>query len=183
MVKRCDWAGKNELMIKYHDEDWGKEVHDDKVLFEFLILESAQAGLSWQTILNRRETYRKAYDGFDPKVVASYDENKVEELLKDTGIIRNRRKVESSIENAKIFLQIQKEYGSFNDFLWEFVDGKQIVNQLSTMEEMPVTTELSDRVSKVLKKMGMKFVGSTIIYAYLQAVGVVNDHLIDCEFR
>ncbi|WP_461205461.1 DNA-3-methyladenine glycosylase I [Clostridium sp. DL1XJH146] len=183
MSKRCDWAGKNELMIKYHDTEWGKEVHDDKILFEFLILESAQAGLSWQTILNKRETYRKAYDGFEPCVVASYDENKVEELLKDPGIIRNRRKVESSILNAKIFLQIQKDYGSFNDFLWQFVDGKQIVNEWITMDQVPVITELSDRVSKTLKKMGMKFVGPTIIYSYLQAVGVVNDHLIECFFR
>lgn len=179
-MKRCEWCVGSEIYEKYHDEEWGVPVHDDRKHFEFLILESAQAGLSWLTILKRREGYRKAFADFDPVVVAGFDQEKVEELVKDASIIRNRRKIESAINNAKRFLEVQKEFGSFDSYIWSFVDGKPVVNKWKEMSEIPATTELSDRVSKDLKKRGFNFVGSTIIYAHLQATGIVNDHIVSC---
>jgi len=180
-MKRCDWADlKNELYVKYHDEEWGVPVHDDKELFEFLILEGAQAGLSWSTVLNKRENYRLAFDGFDYTKIAKYDDAKIEPLLENSGIIRNRLKIKSAIQNAKAFIQIQKEFDSFDKYLWEFVDNKIQINHFKSMNELPAKTEKSDEISKDLKKRGMNFVGSTIIYAYMQAVGMVNDHQTNC---
>ena len=179
-MMRCPWCGNDELYIKYHDEEWGVPVHCDHKHFEFLVLESAQAGLSWITILRKRENYRKAYDEFDPVQVAKYDEEKIEELMENPGIIRNRRKIEASINNAKRFLEIQKEFGSFDDYIWSFVDGKPIINQWKSGSEVPANTKLSDKITKDLKKRGFKFLGSTIIYSYMQAVGLVNDHLTSC---
>lgn len=179
-MKRCDWCGNDPLYVKYHDEEWGVPVHDDKIHFEFLVLESAQAGLSWITVLKKRENYRKAYDGFDPIKVAEYDEQKVEDLLSNPGIIRNRKKIEASINNAKCFLEIQKEYGSFDKYIWGFVDNKPLKNSWQDISEVPATSELSDIVSKDLKKRGFKFLGSTTIYAHLQATGLIDDHLVDC---
>jgi DNA-3-methyladenine glycosylase I len=167
-------------MIKYHDEEWGKPVHDDKTLFEFLILEGAQAGLNWQTVLNKRENYRKAFSGFDPAKVACYNEKDVACLLSNQGIIRNRLKIAATIQNAKEFLAIQTEFGSFDTYVWQFVGGKPIVNQIRMMEDIPVTTKESDALSRDLVKRGFKFVGSTICYSFMQAVGMVNDHQIDC---
>ncbi|MCK5846593.1 MAG: DNA-3-methyladenine glycosylase I [Bacteroidales bacterium] len=179
-IKRCSWVNlKNELYIDYHDIEWGVEKHDDNELFEMLILEGAQAGLAWETVLNKRDNYRIAFDNFDPKIVSNYDEKKYEELLQNKGIIRNRLKIRSAIRNAKIFMQIQKEFGSFNYFIWAFVNNKPIVNYFK-VEELPAKTELSDIISKDLKKRGMNFVGSTIIYAYMQSIGMVNDHDINC---
>lgn len=177
---RCSWCLSGELYRRYHDEEWGVPVHDDNTHFEFLVLEGAQAGLSWATVLKKRDAYRQAYAGFDPSVVAQYDEEKIEELLGNPGIIRNRLKITSSVKNAKHFLEVQEEYGSFNAYLWNFVEWKPVVNNWKTLEEIPAKTELSDRVSKDLKKRGFSFVGSTIIYAHLQAVGIVNDHLVSC---
>lgn len=183
-MKRCAWVDlKNELYVKYHDEEWGREVHEDKKLFEMLILEGAQAGLSWSTVLNKRENYRKAFDNFDYKKISKYDEDKINELLLDSGIIRNKLKINSAIQNAKVFIEIQKEFGSFDNYIWGFVDNKQIVNKIKSMGELPAKTDLSDKISKDLKKRGMNFVGSTIIYAYMQAVGMVNDHEVDCCCR
>lgn len=180
-MKRCNWVNpKNELYVKYHDEDWGVPVHDDNKLFEMLILEGAQAGLSWETILKRRDTYRIAYKGFKPEIVAKFNNDDKKRLLEDPGIIRNRLKVDASILNADIFLDIQKKFGSFDNYLWGFVDNKQINNSYKTTSEIPANTKLSDKISKDLKKRGMKFVGSTIIYAYMQAVGLVNDHTVEC---
>ena len=179
-MKRCDWCGNDPLYVKYHDEEWGVPVHDDKIHFEFLVLESAQAGLSWITVLKKRENYRKAYDGFDPIKVAKYDEQKVEDLLSNPGIIRNRKKIEASINNAKCFLEIQKEFGSFDKYIWGFVDNKPLKNSWQDISEVPATSQLSDIVSKDLKKRGFKFLGSTTIYAHLQATGLINDHLVDC---
>jgi len=180
-MKRCAWVNlKNELYVKYHDSEWGVPIHDDNLLFEMLILEGCQAGLSWETILKRRETYRLAYFGFDPVTVSKFDEKDKERLLSDPGIIRNRLKVEASIINAKIFLKIQKEFGSFDKYIWDFVDNKPIKNSFKSLSEIPAKTALSDKISKDLVKRGMKFVGSTIIYAYMQAVGLVDDHTIDC---
>jgi DNA-3-methyladenine glycosylase I len=179
-MERCPWPGKDELYIKYHDEEWGVPVHDDRKHFEFLVLEGAQAGLSWATILKRRENYRKAYDNFDPARVANYDEAKVEELLANAGIIRNRKKIASSINNAKRFLEVQQELGSFDNYIWNFVNHKPVINSWKELSEIPATTELSDRISKDLKKRGFSFVGSTIIYAHIQAIGLVNDHLVSC---
>lgn len=179
--KRCGWVPENdELYIAYHDKEWGIPVHDDRHLFEMLILEGAQAGLSWLTVLKKRENYRKVFDNFDVNKVAKYDELKVEELLNNPGIIRNRLKIHASIKNAKAFIEIQKEFGSFDKYIWSFVDGKQIVNKFKKLPEIPSKTELSDKISKDLKKRGMTFVGSTIIYAFLQAIGIVNDHTADC---
>lgn len=181
MKKRCEWVKlDNEAYVRYHDEEWWVPVYDDTVLFEFLILEWAQAWLSWETVLKKRESYRKAFDNFDYKKIACYDDKKVAELLQNEGIIRNKLKVHSAIKNAKAFIEIQNEYGSFSEYLWWYVDGKQIVNNPKTLSEIPASTELSDVISKDLKKRGMSFVGTTIIYAYLQAVGVVDDHTIDC---
>lgn len=178
--KRCDWCLGNDLYMEYHDKEWGVPVHDDGIHFEFLVLESAQAGLSWLTILKRRENYRKAYDGFDPVKVAGYNQQKIESMLQDPGIIRNRKKIESSIKNARLFLDIVKEKGSFDNYIWDFTDGKVITNQWKSLAELPANTPLSDTVSKDLKQRGFKFLGSTIIYAHLQSIGVINDHLVDC---
>jgi DNA-3-methyladenine glycosylase I len=176
---RCTWAS-NELSIRYHDEEWGVPVHDDRTLFEFLILEGAQAGLSWDTILNKRENYRKAFDGFDPARVARYDGRKRERLMRDPGIVRNKLKIASAVGNAKAFLSVQKDFGSFDRYIWQFVGGKPRVNSPKSMKQVPARTAESDAMSKDLKKRGFKFVGSTICYAFMQAVGMVNDHLVTC---
>lgn len=177
-MKRCTWAS-NDLNIPYHDAEWGVPVHDDQKLFEFLILEGAQAGLSWDTILRKREAYRKAFANFDPKKVAKFDEAKLAKLLTNDGIIRNRLKVASAVSNAKAFLKIQKEFGSFDKYIWSFVGGKPIVNKLKG-GDVPAKTDISDAMSKDLKKRGFSFVGSTIMYAFMQATGMVNDHLVSC---
>ncbi|TZF86268.1 DNA-3-methyladenine glycosylase I (plasmid) [Pedobacter sp. BS3] len=183
-LKRCGWCGTDPLYVKYHDEEWGKEVHDDRILFEFLVLESAQAGLSWITILKRRENYREAFAGFDPVKVAQFTEKDVERLMQDTGIIRNRMKIEAAITNARLFLDIQKEFGSFDAYLYSFMpDGKPISNHLSDHKMAPARTEISDAIAKDMKKRGFKFFGSTICYAHMQATGMVNDHVADCAFR
>jgi len=179
--RRCCWAeNASPIDIQYHDEEWGVPVYDDLVLFEFLVLEGMQAGLSWSTILRRRQTMKRAFDNYDLDAIIQYDEKKIATLLQDTGIIRNRLKINAVITNAKLFLEIQKEFGSFATYLWGFVDYKPIVNHWLSKEEVPITTTLSDTISKDLKKRGFKFVGSTIIYAYLQAVGVVSDHEVSC---
>ncbi len=179
--KRCEWVPPdNPLYVKYHDEEWGVPVHDDRTLFEFLVLEGAQAGLSWLTVLRKRENYRNAFDSFDPVKVAGYDEKKIETLLQDAGIIRNRLKINSAVTNARAFLDVQAEYGSFDAFIWDFTDGTPIINQWKSLKEIPAKTPLSDTISKELKKRGFKFVGSTIIYAHMQATGMVNDHTVDC---
>jgi DNA-3-methyladenine glycosylase I len=179
-LKRCSWPSNNELMIQYHDEEWGTPVHDDTKLFEFLVLETAQAGLTWQTILNRREGYRKAFANFDYKKVAKFTGEDAERLRQDVGIIRNRLKIASTITNAQYFIEIQKEFGSFDKYIWSFVGGKPIVNQIEKMSDIPANTEISDTMSKDLKKRGFKFVGSTIMYAFMQAAGLVNDHEVSC---
>ena len=176
---RCAWAS-GELSIRYHDEEWGVPVHDDGTLFEFLILEGAQAGLSWNTILNKRENYRKALDGFDPVRVARYDRRKTERLLRDPGIVRNKLKIASTIANAQAFLRVQKEFGSFDVYIWQFIGGKPRVNSPKSMKQVPARTPESDAMSKDLKKRGFNFMGSTICYAFMQAVGMVNDHVVDC---
>ena len=181
-VKRCWWA-QGELMARYHDEEWGVPVHDDQKLFEFLVLEGAQAGLSWQTILNKRENYRAALDRFDPAKVARYDARKVRRLLRDPGIVRNRLKVHAAVQNAKAFLKVQVEFGSFDAYVWRFVDGKPVVNRWRTRRQIPARTSISDALSKDLKQRGFSFVGSTICYAHMQATGMVNDHLMDCMRR
>jgi DNA-3-methyladenine glycosylase I len=178
-MKRCDWP-KNELAIAYHDKEWGVPLHDDRGLFEFLILEGAQAGLSWDTILRKRENYRKAFNGFDVKKVARYTDKKLAKLLENDGIIRNRLKVAAAVSNAKAFLTVQKEFGSFDKYIWGFVDGKPIVNKWKTTSQVPATSAVSDAISKDMKNRGFNFVGSTIIYAHMQATGMVNDHLITC---
>jgi len=180
MPKSCEWPTGNELMTKYHDKEWGVPLHDERKLFEFLVLEGFQAGLSWQTILNKRENFRKAFDNFDYKKIAKYKQPKINSLLKDAGIIRNKLKVRGAVTNAKAFMEVQKEFGSFDKYIWEFVDGKPIVNKWKTMNQIPATTELSDIISKDLKKRGFTFVGSTIVYAHMQATGMVNDHVIGC---
>lgn len=177
---RCEWVGEDKLMIKYHDEEWCVPVHNDEIHFEFLILEGAQAGLSWQTILNRREGYQKAFENFNYEKIANYNEKKVEELLQDSGIIRNRRKVESVIKNAKAFIKIRKEFQTFDKYIWTFTDNKPIHNEFKTVKELPVNTDLSIEISKALKKRGFSFVGPTIIYSFMQAIGMVNDHTINC---
>jgi DNA-3-methyladenine glycosylase I len=177
---RCAWATKDPLYMDYHDEEWGTPVHDDGKLFEFLILEGAQAGLSWITILKKRENYRKAFDGFDPKKVANYKEKKIQSLLKDEGIIRNQLKIRSAVTNAQLFLNIQKEYGSFDRYIWSFVNQMTIYNSWKTIRDAPNETPESKAMSKDLKKRGFKFVGSTICYAFMQATGMVMDHTTDC---
>ena len=179
-MKRCEWCESSELYTKYHDEEWGAPVFDDQKHFEFLVLESAQAGLSWITILKKRENYRKAYDNFDPKKVARYTDVKKEKLLSNAGIIRNRLKIEASINNAKRFLEIQKEYGSFSDYIWSFTKGKPVVGKWESIKEIPARSELSDTISADLKKRGFKFLGSVIIYSHLQATGIINDHIKSC---
>jgi DNA-3-methyladenine glycosylase I len=176
---RCAWAS-GELSIRYHDEEWGVPVHDDRTLFEFLILEGAQAGLSWITILNKRDHYRQAFDGFDAERIARYDRRKIERLLRDPGIVRNKLKIASAVGNAKAFLRVQKEFGSFDRYIWQFVDGKPRVNSPKSLKQLPARTVESHAMSKDLKKRGFKFVGSTICYAFMQAVGMVNDHVVDC---
>lgn len=177
---RCSWAGDLPIYVNYHDKEWGRPVYDDNRLFEMLILEGMQAGLSWITVLKKREAFREAFDGFDPSKVALYGEAKIQELLANEGIIRNRLKVNAAVTNAKAFLKVQEKYGSFRQFIWAYVDDTPIRNHWETMEEIPAKTPLSDRISMDLKKMGFKFVGSTIIYAFLQATGMVNDHVTNC---
>ncbi|MEH3113631.1 DNA-3-methyladenine glycosylase I [Pedobacter terrae] len=182
--KRCSWATSDPFYIKYHDEEWGKPVDDDQILFEFLILEGAQAGLSWITILRRRENYRKAFAGFDVKKVAAFTDKDVERLMNDKGIIRNRLKVNGAITNARLFMKIQQEFGSFSKYMWNFVpDGKPILNNVEKMSDVPPRTELSDQISKDMKKRGFKFFGTTICYAFMQATGMINDHLLNCCAR
>lgn len=179
--KRCKWAeGMYEQYVQYHDEEWGAPVHDEFKHFEFLVLESAQAGLSWSTILKKREGYRKAFANFDFHKVSNFDDAKIEELLLDSGIIRNRLKITATINNAQRFIEVQREFGSFDKYIWSFVNNKPIVNQWKTAEEVPVTTLASDALAKDLKKRGFKFVGSTTMYAHMQAIGLVNDHTVDC---
>lgn len=177
---RCAWAEGSDLERDYHDQEWGRAVHDDQVLFEFLILEGAQAGLSWSTILKKRESYRQAFDQFDAKKIARYKEKKIESLLNNPGIVRNKLKVRSAVLNAQVFLEIQKEFGSFDQYIWSFVGNSPIQNSWKKLEEIPAKTPESDAMSKDLKKRGFKFVGSTICYAFMQAVGMVNDHTTDC---
>jgi DNA-3-methyladenine glycosylase I len=176
---RCAWAN-NELAIRYHDEEWGVPVHDDRTLFEFLILEGAQAGLSWNTILNKRDNYRAAFDYFDPDLVAHYDRRKIQQLLRNSGIVRNKLKIASAVANAKAFLTVQKEFGSFDRYIWQFVEGKPLVNTWKAHRQIPASTKESDAMSKDLKSRGFNFVGSTICYAFMQAVGMVNDHVAEC---
>ena len=179
--KRCAWVNVDDpLMLEYHDREWGVPVHDDRKHFEFLILEGAQAGLSWSTVLKKREAYRKAFDHFDPAKVARFTAPRIEKLLQDPGIIRNRLKIESTVRNAKAFLKVQQEFGTFDTYCWRFVDGKPKVNKLTSMQQIPATSPESDAFSKDLKQRGFNFVGSTIIYAHMQAIGMVNDHLVDC---
>lgn len=180
MKNRCFWVTDSQLYIDYHDNEWGKPVFDDETLFEFLVLETFQAGLSWITILNKRENFRKAFDNFDYQKISKYSEKKYESLLQDAGIIRNKLKIRSAITNAQLFIDIQKEFGSFSKFIWSYVDHKPILNKFHKREDVPATTKLSDIISKDLKKRGFKFVGSTVVYAYMQAVGMVNDHTTNC---
>jgi DNA-3-methyladenine glycosylase I len=182
-MERCAWCGTDELYVKYHDEEWGVPVHDDRKHFEFLVLESAQAGLSWLTILRKRENYRSAYDGFDANKVAAYDEAKVEDLLRNEGIVRNRLKITASINNAKHFVEIQEEFGSFDTYIWHFTGNQPVMNHWQSMSEIPATSPLSDRVSADLKARGFKFLGTTIVYAHLKATGLINDHISDCFRR
>ena len=177
---RCSWAGSKPHMVRYHDHEWGRPVHDDRRLFEMLLLEGAQAGLTWDTILRRRQGYRKAFAGFDPVKVARFNQRKKTTLLNDVGIIRNRLKIDAAVSNAQAFLTVQMEFGSFDHYVWQFVGGNPIVNRWREMTEVPATTPQSDALSKDLKKRGFRFVGSTIIYAFMQAVGMVNDHLVSC---
>ena len=179
-IVRCEWAGTEPLYVAYHDDEWGVPVHDDRELFEMLILEGAQAGLSWSTILNKRVNYQRVFDNFEPEIVAAYDDAKVEALLADPGIVRNRLKVESAIRNAQAFLQVQAEFGSFDAYIWGFVNGAPIVNAWKTMREIPAKTPESEAMSKDLKKRGFNFVGPTICYAFMQSVGLVNDHAVVC---
>ena len=176
---RCTWPA-NELAIRYHDNEWGRPVHDDRVFFEFLILEGAQAGLSWDTILKKRENYRRAFDEFDAKKIAKYNKRKIAALMSDEGIVRNRLKIEATISNANAFLELQREFGSFDKYVWQFVGGKPIVNRWAGLKQLPASTPESDALSKDLRKRGFRFVGTTIIYAFMQATGLVNDHLTTC---
>jgi DNA-3-methyladenine glycosylase I len=179
-LKRCAWPLSSNLMVAYHDEEWGMPVHDDRKLFEFMVLDAFQAGLSWSTILNKRENFRRALDNFEPAKVARYNKRKVERLLTDAGIVRNRLKVEATITNARSFLEIQEEVGSFDSFIWRFVDGKTRQNRWRSLKQLPAKTKQSDAMSKALKERGFKFVGSTICYAFMQAAGMVNDHIVSC---
>ncbi|HBM80891.1 MAG: DNA-3-methyladenine glycosylase I [Clostridiales bacterium] len=180
MKARCKWAGDDPIYIEYHDKEWGVPVHDDIKHFELIILEGAQAGLSWITILKRRENYRRAFDNFDLEKVARYNQDKINDLLSDRGIIRNRRKIEAAVANAKAFIKIQQEFGSFDKFIWRFVSGKQKQNNFRDLSEVPAKSDESDKMSMELKKRGFRFVGSTICYAYMQSAGLVNDHVLDC---
>lgn len=178
--KRCSWSGSDPIYVEYHDLEWGVPVRDDRRQFEFLVLESAQAGLSWLTILKRREGYRRLYADFNPEQVVNFDEERIQKMLQDPGIIRNRKKIESSINNAKRFLEVKEKYGSFCNYIWGFTDGKQVVNHFHDMSKVPAITPLSDTIARDMKHKGFQFLGSTIIYAHLQATGLVNDHLVDC---
>ena len=180
---RCPWPQQDELMIQYHDLEWGKPVHDDGKLFEMLLLESFQAGLTWKTILHRRAGFRKAFSNFDVQKVAAYTEKDITVLMQDVGIIRHRLKIEATISNARLFIAVQKEYGSFDKYIWSFTEGKTILNQFKSHHEIPANSLISDQMSKALKKKGFKFMGSTICYAFMQAAGMVNDHLTTCQFR
>lgn len=177
---RCSWCGNDELYQKYHDEEWGKPVYDDDTIFQFLVLESFQAGLSWITILRKRENFRIAFDDFNYKKIAKYEDEKVEELMQNSGIIRNRLKIIATINNAQRFMEVQKEFGSFSQYIWSFVEGKPIINQPNTLKEVPATSEISDHLAKDLKKRGFKFLGSTVVYAHMQATGMVDDHVENC---
>lgn len=179
-IIRCGWCEKDDLYRNYHDEEWGKPVYEDTAFFEFLLLESFQAGLSWHTILKKRENFKLAFDNFDYKKIANYDQLKIDELLSDEGIIRNKLKVAATISNAKNFQEIQKEFGSFSNYIWKFIGKKPLINNPKTLKEVPATTEISDLISKDLKKRGFKFLGSTVVYAFMQATGLVNDHLENC---
>ena len=181
--KRCAWCEKDDLYRNYHDKEWGKPVYDDATLFEFLILETFQAGLSWYTVLAKRENFRKAFDNFDVIKVAKYSDVKLQILSEDTGIIRNKLKIKAAVTNAQSFIKIQEEFGSFSKYIWDFVDGKPIDNHPKTLKDVSATTEISDKLSKDLKKRGFKFVGSTVVYAHMQATGMVNDHVEDCWTR
>ncbi len=180
MSKRCEWVGTDPIYIKYHDEEWGVPLHEDHKLFEFLVLDAMQAGLSWLIVLKKRQNFREAFDHFDPHKISRYGEEKIEELLNNSGIIRNRRKIEATVQNAKAFLQVQKEYGSFDAYIWQFVSGKPRINTWKRLEDLPAHTEQSDTMSQDLRDRGFKFVGSTICYAFMQAAGMVNDHTVDC---
>jgi len=181
MVKRCQWVNNTfQAYIDYHDHEWGVPIHDDKKHFEFLVLESAQAGLSWSTILKKREGYRKVYQNFNPEIISNYDESDIQKLLNDPSIVRNRKKIEASINNAQRFIEVQNHFGSYDNFIWSFVDHKPIRNAWKDIGQVPPRTDLSDKIAKELKKRGFRFLGSTIIYAYMQAVGLVNDHTIQC---
>jgi len=180
MVNRCDWPGSDRLMVEYHDHEWGVPVHEDRKHFEFLVLDGAQAGLSWATVLKKRARYRQVFDGFRPEIVATYDEKKVADLMADPGIIRNKLKIDSAIRNARAFLEVQEEFGSFDDYIWQFVDGRTLVNRWKTMDQIPASSMESDTMSKDLKQRGFSFVGATISYAYMQAAGMVNDHVVSC---
>lgn len=180
---RCNWVSTDELYIKYHDEEWGKPVYDDETIFEFLVLESFQAGLSWITVLKKRENFREAFDQFNYKKIVQYTDDKVEELMQDAGIIRNRLKILATINNAQRFQEVQKEFGSFSNYIWGFVNNKPLVNNFKTIKEVPATTEISDALAKDLKKRGFKFLGSTVVYAHMQATGMVNDHILNCICR
>lgn len=182
-IIRCAWCEKDDLYRKYHDEEWGKPIYDDKILFEFLVLESFQAGLSWYTILSKRENFREAFDNFNYKKIAKYDNVKIEELMQNSGIIRNRLKILATINNAQKYMEVQKEFGDFSSYIWKFVGGKPLINHFKSLKEIPVTTEISDALSKDLKLRGFKFLGSTVVYAHMQATGMVNDHLLDCHCR
>jgi DNA-3-methyladenine glycosylase I len=180
MKQRCAWANSSQLYLDYHDSEWGVPVHDDRKLFEFLILEGAQAGLSWSTILNKRQGYVQAFDNFEVSKIANYSDIKVQELLANPGIVRNRLKIQAAIQNARSFLEVQDQYGSFDAYIWQFVDGKPVQNSWKSLQEIPPKTKESDAMSKELKKLGFTFVGSTICYAFMQAIGMVNDHTVDC---
>lgn len=177
---RCNWVTTDELYIQYHDEEWGKPVYDDETIFEFLVLEAFQAGLSWLTILCKRENFREAFDGFEYKKIAHYSDTKIEELMQNTGIVRNRLKILATINNAQRFMEVQQEFGSFSKYIWNFVNGKPMVNTFKTIQEVPATTDISDALAKDLKKRGFKFLGSTVMYAHMQATGMVNDHIVSC---
>jgi len=180
ITNRCPWCGTDSLYVEYHDTEWGVPVYDDKTLFEFLILESFQAGLSWLTVLRKRENFRKSFDDFDYNKIARYPESKIQELLQNEGIIRNKLKIRAAVTNAQAFIKVQQEFGSFSNYIWGYVGGKPIKNALKNLNEAPATTPLSDQLSKDLKKRGFKFMGSTVVYAHMQATGMVNDHLVDC---
>lgn len=180
MCERCSWSTSSKIMTKYHDEEWGVPLHNDQLLFEFFVLEGFQAGLSWQTVLNKREAFREAFDQFNPEIIVNYTEEKIEELVQNKAIIRNRMKIAACVNNAQRFLEVQNAFGSFDNYIWGFVNNKPIINKFKSLKDLPAKTELSDTISADLKKRGFKFVGSTIIYAHMQATGMVNDHLVSC---